>query len=757
MSVTAEHPVGNNAPAASSPDDPMIVDPEEDAADALKTIKGYILSDLSEQDKSLINSWEKLDDYIIELCGHGLEHLSREPESLALQCTRYRSQLEDVSCGNYRALIESFECAGAVREGVSDVRTRLDKLIVALPALATATRKFSANVAVVQKERERQLRTATESSRVLEILEMPRLMRTLIAGELYDEALELRDNSVKLAAMHPNEKLIQDVCCEMNVLTQQMILQLLIVLRGAVQLPVCLRIVGFLRRLDVFSEFTLRMLFLQCRGEWMRNSMEYASAPTPQARLVHLSDSSRAMVFEIITQYRAVFGDEDEEEAETAFDGRRDPDTALASTPNGDSKPLPNFETRYGMQSSTILYDWTSSCVADYLDRLEQGLRDIRDGAALNTVLQQAMYCGQSLGRVGADFRSALAPLFDEAVLRIYRSHLNAAQRQFETMIEDHRWAPVGSSAYRRERLSSAAEGGGAVNGSAEADGEGRRDDARGKKDSESNNQYDPPLGVLDSPPLAVFLNGILAALNELRLCAPLTLGKTLGALLRDALVDSAEFMSAVGGPGGVFLKRADRPHFAAMTMSLRDLCLPHAARCLDYCLGQKNLVSVPEVTAKLNSIFGQTVASPGMEPASTSSLRGHQPELEGKFVQTATAVVGDVSDSNVVINESKDVGLELDTRHAADGSATKTNVSEQKSVQGTVTRANGSSNTEAGEVMVSAPIDADDTSPGENGLSENKTEGVYQKTETPPTTPGGAEELDKSRTGQVGSGNVLL
>ncbi len=397
---------------------------------------------------------------------------------------------------------------------------------------------------------------------------MPRLMRALVKGELYDEALELRDHALKLKLMHPDEALIQSVCSEMDVLTQQMILQLLTVLRGSVQLPVCLRIVGFLRRLDIFTEFRLRMIFLQCRGEWMRNSMDQSTGTTPQARLVSLSDGTRAMVFEIITQYRAVFSDDGMDEYSAVPHLKSDTSSS---------------------QATAILFDWASSCISAYLTRLEAGLRDICDGAALNTVLQQAMYCGHSLGRVGADFRAALPPLFEATVLRIYSSHLAAARRQFETMLEDHRWAPVGSSAFRRDRSAAASSQNKAnstpANGSADA------------------TQYDPPLAVLDSPPLAVFLNGILAALNELRLCAPVSLGKRLGAMLEDTVIEAARFMSSIGGPGGVFLKRADRPHFVAMISSLRDLCLPHAARCLDFCMGRTNLARVSVVTEQLAKI----------------------------------------------------------------------------------------------------------------------------------------------------------
>lgn len=588
-----------DATPASAGDVTAPLDPEADAAEALKTLRQFVLDDIGPEAPP-VDTWHGLDAYIDELCAYGVDKLSREPDDLAATSLRLKNDLEEVSCGNYRALIESFECAGAVRDGVADVRSRLDQLVEALPKLANATRQFSANVNEKQREREKRLRAITEHRAIADILEMPRLMRTLTAAELYDEALELRENGVKLATMHPDDRLICDVCAEMDILTQQMILQLLVLLRNSVQLPMCLRVVGFLRRLGVFSEFRLRMLFLQCRGEWMRAGIDSNTASTQQAHLVSLSDSTRAMVFEIITQYRAVFNDDVEDDEEDF------------------NEPMNGVEAMSHTHSSAILFDWTSSCVSDYLERLETGIKDIRDGAALNTVLQQAMYCGQSLGRVGADFRAALPPLFEDAVIRIYNSHLNAALRQFEMMIEDNRWAPVGSSALRKDRGQgfSGLDSSSSPVGNQSFTGDNTDDDG-------ANEQYDPPMGVLDSPPLAVFLNGILAALNELRLCAPISLAPRLGKSLQDTLISAGEYMSAVGGPGGAFLKRSDRQHFSAMSASLRDLCAQHAARCLDHCMNRNGLVDVAEVQRVLTEVFGETLVPVALSKETAARLNG--------------------------------------------------------------------------------------------------------------------------------------
>lgn len=597
------------------------LDPEDDARDALVILRGYVLSDIPADSVDRVESWVDLDSYIGDLCSHGLDTLIREPDSLSVECIRLRTQLEEVSCNNYRALIESFECAGTVRDGVGKIRSRLDLLIDALPPLATATREFSSRAAEVQIEREVRLRTLAEYGRVFDLLEIPRLMRSLVAGELYEEALELRDMALKVSSMHDEDAILHSVREEVDALTRQMILQLIGDLRGALPLPTCLRVVGFLRRLSVFSESRLRMLFLHCRGEWMRSSLEAGIAPNAQAKLVHLCDDTRAMVFEIITQYRAAFiGDEDEpvELTPSEFDGRQ--------PKVWDSRRTEGFENTGGgrsegqhIPSSAILSDWTASHVSRFLSKLEEGLADIRDGASLGTVLQQAMYSGQSLGRVGADFRPALVPLFEKAIMRIVSSHLNSALRQFEMMIEDHRWAPVGSSALRQSRIQrDSLRMTGRESGTEDKVREGLEENNVACEDNSVENEanatislYEPPIPVLDSPPLAVFLNGILAALNELRSCALLSLSDEIARCMGETLLHAAECMSSIGGPGGAFLKASDRQHFDSMHLSLVGLCIPHVARCVDHCMDQRGLVEVEKLVADMGILFGESLSQP--------------------------------------------------------------------------------------------------------------------------------------------------
>mmetsp|Transcript_41644 Transcript_41644/g.163541 ORF Transcript_41644/g.163541 Transcript_41644/m.163541 type:complete len:226 (+) Transcript_41644:220-897(+) len=219
-----------------------------DTKEVRESIRELLFTECGEEVQEDLLAWEELDPYLEELCSFGVERLSREPDVLAGEYSRIQKQLQDVACSNYRALIDSFESSGSVRDGVSDVKIHLKSLSETAPKLSDAVRHFSRDASEAESRRQTKLKILNEYPRILETLEIPQLMLSLVRLELHDEALELMAYTRKLSRNYPDVQEIQKVASEVDEITTIMVNQLLMLLRSSIQLPMCLRVVSYLRR-----------------------------------------------------------------------------------------------------------------------------------------------------------------------------------------------------------------------------------------------------------------------------------------------------------------------------------------------------------------------------------------------------------------------------------------------------------------------------------------------------------------------------
>ncbi len=261
-----------------------------------------------------------------------------------------------------------------------------------------------------------------------------------------------------------------------------MLNQLLQQLRSNSQLPVCLRVIGYLRRMDVFTEAELRVKFLQARGTWLHSILAAISEDDPYFHITKTIEACRVHLFDIITQYRAIFSDED---------------------------PLmPPTGGQMVVNEAAIFHGWVVQKVAEFLETLE---RDLQRGVGgrLDSLLGQCMYFGLSFSRVGADFRGQLAPMFQRVAAETFRRAVQEAVDKFQ---ED-------MNLYTLIALPSVL--GGTIPPVAPSTQPGT---------------LQPPMSLLDFQPLACFLNNILTAFNDLRLCCPVGLAQAVTRCLEDAL-----------------------------------------------------------------------------------------------------------------------------------------------------------------------------------------------------------------------------
>ncbi len=366
----------------------------------------------------------------------------------------------------------------------------------------------------------------------------------------YDEALDLEAFCAKLAGSAAGVPLAAALAEDARAGVRAMLTQLLARLRGPVQLPECLRIVGYLRRLGVFAEPELRLTFLRCRDAWLAACCAELDASAPYDFAKRLTDTHRVHLFDAVMQYRAIFAD----------------DTSAADAADGG-----------------LVYAWATHRVCGYLEALGATLPRLAEGATLASVLEHCTYCGASLGRVGLDFRGLLQPMFEACVAAMAQRGLAAAVDGFERALAAHRW--VAAPALAGAALPAAAA-------SALPSGE---------------DELAPPACLMEHPPVAALVNGVLAALNELRHCALPALRGPLAATLHDALGGAAGAVVRYQAAHPAPLSDSQAALFAALTASLADVAAPYAATCFGRVYpGAAAAVDAPRAMAPVRALLAQ-------------------------------------------------------------------------------------------------------------------------------------------------------
>ncbi|KAK7345206.1 hypothetical protein VNO77_15784 [Canavalia gladiata] len=459
--------------------------------------------------------------YVSELLSFTLDRLHKEPELLRVDADRIRRQMQEVAVGNYRSFIAAADALIAIRQEVSSIDNHLESLINEIPKLTSGCTEFIESAEQILEKRKMNQTMLANHSTLLDLLEIPQLMDTCVRNGNYDEALDLEAFVGKLSTMHPKLPVIQALAAEVRLTTQSLLSQLLQKLRSNIQLPECLRIIGYLRRIGVFSEYGMRLLFLRCREAWLTGILEDLDQTNPYEYLKGMINCHRMHLFDVVNQYRAIFAD-DTSGSEENYDGG-------------------------------LLFSWAMHQITSHLQTLKVMLPKITEGGSLSNILDQCMYCAMGLGWVGLDFRGLLPSLFEEAVLNLFSKNMSTAVENFQLVLDSHRWVPLP-----------------AVGFSASTVGD------------ESQEDVTPPSNLMEHPPLAVFINGVSAAMNELRPCAPISLKHVLAQELIKGLRAVSDSLLLYNTTR--VLRANESGLFLSLCRAFIEVAYPHCATCFGRC-----------------------------------------------------------------------------------------------------------------------------------------------------------------------------
>ncbi|XP_016339130.1 conserved oligomeric Golgi complex subunit 8-like [Sinocyclocheilus anshuiensis] len=477
---------------------------------------------------SFPENWREKPDfaaYLSQLSSCGVDELNREPERLAEERAQILQQTRELAFTNYKTFIRTADCTQHIYTDFSTVENCLSKLLHKLPSFTERCRGFLKEAEEISVSRRMNSLTLNRHTEILEILEIPQLMDTCVRNGYYEEALELAAYVKRLEKKHASLPVIQGIVHEVRLSAQLMLNQLLQQLRSNTQLPVCLRVIGYLRRMDVFTEAELRVKFLQARGSWLRSILAAIPDEDPYFHITKTIETCRVHLFDIITQYRAIFSDEDP-----------------LLPPGGQA-----------LNESAIFHGWVVQQAAQFLETLDRDLqRGV--GSRLDSLLGQCMYFGLSFSRVGADFRGQLAPIFQQVAMETFRKAIQEAVDKFQE--EMNLYTLISLPSILGSTIPPAVP-------------------------STQPGTLQPPMALLDFPPLACFLNNVLTAFNDLRLCCPIGLAQEVSRCVEEALIKVTKLILVFHRAEESAFSSRERELFVQFCSAFAEDMVPFLNRCL--------------------------------------------------------------------------------------------------------------------------------------------------------------------------------
>ncbi|CAG8693474.1 3649_t:CDS:2, partial [Dentiscutata heterogama] len=362
------------------------------------------LSDSLPSQRDLVNNdWCK--DYLNRLTSLSLESLKHEPLLVEDEQSKIQKELAELSFREYKSCIHANTCSAEINSSLDSLNLHLSTLTSTIPLLENSCTSFLQKTNQIIQQRGK-INTILEChDNLLEVLEIPQLMDTCVRNGLYSEAMDLSSHVARLVSRYSTIPLIQSIERDVKQTMQLMLSKLITLLSQPIKLPNCLKVIGYLRRMEAFDEAELRLVFLLSRDAYLRS-------------LIRTIDKEKK---------RSCGG--------------------LASTPIYSSLIMPptpsspwvsslsdistNSLGRRTMTAASAISDYTIHILGQLTSVLAEFTPLISDTSSLSSILTQLMYCGMSLGRVGVDFRHLVTGYFETAVERIVKKVITDGTQEF--------------------------------------------------------------------------------------------------------------------------------------------------------------------------------------------------------------------------------------------------------------------------------------------------------------------------------------
>lgn len=249
---------------------------------------------------------------------------------------------------------------------------------------------------------------------------------------------------------------------------------------------------------------------LQSRDSWLESLMAGIPATPAVLHLTKFIDICRVNLFDTVTQYRAIFPSAGIQLSSAGrhglYDNRSHAVTADACRDGGnhrDAEEDDDADEGADFSDCKILTSWLLLRMDACLEIITKDLISCIETEPffpIDSIIDSCFYFGLSLTRIGADIRPRLLLIFNNIFHRRFRRVLGRASKTFLESLAVYEVPTAGFPPLA-----------------------GRQPDSENKSAQQTGGEsmavttMNPPHLLVQFEPLAVLLNGIISALNEIR------------------------------------------------------------------------------------------------------------------------------------------------------------------------------------------------------------------------------------------------
>ena len=146
---------------------------------------------------------------------------------MANELAGVQSHTQELAFSNYKTFIQTSSCSKEVFSSFTETEAQLDQLLEKLPAFRTQCSEFEASAQEISSHRRLTSLSLARHTTLLEVLELPQLMETVVRNGHYDEALQLSAYVARLVKRQPGVPVLEDIGRAVSVSLQLMLQQLL--------------------------------------------------------------------------------------------------------------------------------------------------------------------------------------------------------------------------------------------------------------------------------------------------------------------------------------------------------------------------------------------------------------------------------------------------------------------------------------------------------------------------------------------------